>query len=117
MQKKKIPLYAIRIAVDGDMKRMPIEMDKKWPTIQSALGTRATEQHYAGEHNGVRRIAICDRYGSVSNKRVNTVASRLCGTKLYGVVLLFKENADGFPVLMSDAAAYMMQREVERLIW
>lgn len=112
MQKKKIPLYGIRIAVDGDMKRMPIEMDKKWQTIQSALGTRTTEQHYAGEHNGVRRIAICDRYASL-NKKVNTVASRLCGTTIHGVVILLKENADGFPVLMSDAAAYKMQREVE----
>lgn len=112
MQKKKIPLYGIRIAVDGDMKRMPIEMDKKWPTIKSALGTRTTEEHYAGEHNGVRRVAISDYYGSL-NKKVNPVASRLCGTKLYGVVILLKENADGYPVLMSDAAAYKMQREVE----
>lgn len=95
------------------MRRMPIEMDKKWPTIHSALGTGTTDRHYAGEHNGVRRIAICDRYGSISNKGVNTIASRLCGTDVYGVVILLKENADGFPVLMSDAAAYRMQREVE----
>lgn len=112
MQKKKMPLYGIRIAVDGDMRRMPIEIDKKWPTIQSVLGTRVTEQHYAGEHNGVRRIAISDYYASLS-KKVNAVASRLCGTTVHGVVILLKENADGFPVLMSDEAAYRMQREVE----
>lgn len=112
MQKKKMPLYGIRIAVDGDMKRMPIEMDKKWQTIQSALGTRTTEQHYAGEHNGVSRIAVCDRYASIA-KGKNVIASRLCGTDVYGVVILLKENSLGFPVLMSDAAAYRMQREVE----
>lgn len=94
------------------MKRMRIEMDKKWPTIQSALGTRTTEQHYAGEHNGVRRVAICDRYAS-SVKGKNIIASRLCGTDVYGVVILLKENSLGFPALMSDAAAYRMQREVE----
>lgn len=87
-------------------------MDKKWPTIQSALGTRTTEQHYAGEHNGVSRIAICDRYASLS-KGKNVIASRLCGTDIYGAVILLKENSNGFPVLMSDAAAYKMQREVE----
>lgn len=94
------------------MKRMRIEMDKKWPTIQRALGTRTTEQYYAGEHNGVRRIAICDRYASIS-KGINTVASRICGTTIHGVVILLKENSLGFPALMSDAAAYKMQREVE----
>ena len=115
--KKEKAFYGLMLETSGRISyaRIPMESEEKWICIKKLLSASVTRQLAAGGFNGMNRVIVYNYYGAPS-QGINERAMKLSGgkTNIYGPALMLRENALGYPALMSEGAAYKMKLEVER---